>query len=422
MVMKQVLFITYFWPPSGKATLHWPLKIIQHLPGFGWQPLVLTADEDTFSFHDESMLKEVDPNLKVFKARALEPFGLYRRLLGKKKNAPLTASETISTTNRGLRHRLAIWIRMNLFIPDARIGWYWNAVRKGIQILRSENIQAIVSIGPPHTTLLVGKKLSTLFNIPHIPVFIDPWVDITYYRDFKRSKPTHALDRRLERSVLEQSAGVAFVSESMREDYIRRYPALQNKSHVLYWGYNEESFHNYIPKNIPDTEILLHAGNIFDYQNPKLLWTTLRKEMDDGRNLRIVFIGTVSPGIRQSLTETGLSDRTEFKGFLPYHKMIEELSAASYVMVCATEKRHVPGKLFEYLRSSKPILAFGDDNEEIQRILDEAKAGMIFPYTSSAQDFFDRAQYFQTRSDIVQRFDRKKIAGALAEILNKTSV
>ena len=127
--MPKVLFITYFWPPSGKATLHWPLRMIQHLPGFGWQPIVLTADEDTFSYKDESLVNEVDPNLHVFAARALEPFNLYRRLLGKEKNVPLTASETISTTNRGLRHRLAVWIRMNFFIPDARIGWYWNAVR-----------------------------------------------------------------------------------------------------------------------------------------------------------------------------------------------------------------------------------------------------------------------------------------------------
>jgi glycosyltransferase involved in cell wall biosynthesis len=419
--MKQVLFITYFWPPSGKATLHWPLKIIQHLPGFGWQPLVLTADEDTFSSQDESLLKEIAPDLKVFKARTWEPFGLYRRVLGKEKNAPLTASETISTTNRGLRHRLAIWIRMNLFVPDARIGWYWNAVRKGKQILRSESIQAIVSIGPPHTTLLVGKKLSKKFGIPHFPVFIDPWVDITYYRDFKRSKPTIVLDRRLESSVLEQSSQVAFVSESMKEDYIRRYPTLQNKSHVLYWGYNEEAFHGYSPKNEQTAEILLHAGNIFDYQNPKAFWTTLRKEIDKGRNLKIVFVGTVGPGIRQSIQDAGLSDRTEYKGFLPYKQMIEEISTASYLLVCATEKRHVPGKLFEYLRSGKPIIAFCDNNNEVEKILGQANAGKVFPYHYSQEDIVQQVGSCNPDLSVITQFNRKIIAGKLADILNNNT-
>jgi glycosyltransferase involved in cell wall biosynthesis len=109
-------------------------------------------------------------------------------------------------------------------------------------------------------------------------------------------------------------------------------------------------------------------------------------------------------------------------GFLPYQKMIEELNNASYVMVCATEKRHVPGKLFEYLRSGKPILAFGDDNEEVRRILDEAKAGMIFPYDSDARDYFDHVQSFKTDQDVVSRFDRKIIARKLAQILNSTAV
>jgi glycosyltransferase involved in cell wall biosynthesis len=416
--MQKVLFITYFWPPSGKATLHWPLKIIKHLSGYGWQPVVLTADEDTFSQKDESLLKEVDPDLKVFTAHAREPFGIYRRFLGKKKNSPLTASETISTTNRGLRHRLAVWVRMNLFIPDARIGWYWNAVRKGKQILQSENIKAIVSIGPPHTTLLVGKKLSLLSGVPHIPVFIDPWVDISYYQGLKRSKLTLAIDRHLERSVLENASRIVFVTESMKEDYGRRYPHIQSKSLVLYWGYDEEAFSTYTSKKKDGPEILLHAGNIYDHQNPRALWAMLRREIDQGRNLKIVFVGTVGPGIQQSIQEAGLEDRTEYKGFLPYQKMIEELGAASYVLVCASEKRHVPGKLFEYLRAGKPILAFGDGNKEVQRILEETQAGMIFPLTSSGEKFFAQVQYFQTNLKRVHRFDRKEISGILATVLN----
>ncbi len=421
MIMHKVLFITYFWPPSGKATVHWPLRMIQYLPSFDWHPCVLTADEDTFSQKDESLVKEVDPNLHVFTAPAWEPFGIYRRFLGKEKDAPLTASETISKTNRGIRHRLAVWIRMNLFIPDARIGWYWNAVRKGREVLRSENIQAIVSIGPPHTTLLVGKKLSEIANIPHIPVFIDPWVDISYYQGFKRSRLTLAIDRRFERSVLEKASQIVFVTDSMKEDYERQYPQIKKKSHVLYWGYDEVAFSTYTSKTSQEREILLHAGNIYDHQNPKALWATLRKEIDNGRNLKIVFVGTIGPAIRQSIKEAGLLDQTEFKGFLPYKNMIEELSAASYLLVCPSEKRHVPGKLFEYLRSGKPILAFGDDNKEVQKILDQTHSGMIFPSLSSGKEFFDRINSFQTNLDIVRQFDRREIAGRLAQILRTTT-
>jgi glycosyltransferase involved in cell wall biosynthesis len=230
---------------------------------------------------------------------------------------------------------------------------------------------------------------------------------------------TLAIDRHLERSVLEKASRIIFVTNSMKEDYARRYPHIQSKSHVLYWGYDEEAFGTYISRKLEGPEILLHAGNIYDHQNPKTLWTNLRKEIDKGRNLKIVFVGTVGPGIRQSIQGAGLNDRTEYKGFLPYTQMIEEIGNASYLLVCASEKRHVPGKMFEYLRSGKPILAFGDSNEEVRRILEETQVGMIFPLTSDGGEFFKQLPRFQTDLSNVRRFDRKEISGSLAKVLNE---
>ena len=188
--MKKVLFITYFWPPSGKASVHWPLNMIKYLPDFDCDPSVLTVEMDNFSHPDESLLKEINQNLKVKKSKSSEPFNLYRRFIGKKKDEPLIASETISLVNKKFSHRLSIWIRMNLFIPDARIGWYLSAIKEGKKFLNGYKHDAIITIGPPHSAHLIGKKLSKIFNIPHVPVFIDPWTNIIYYKDFKRSKLT----------------------------------------------------------------------------------------------------------------------------------------------------------------------------------------------------------------------------------------
>jgi hypothetical protein len=129
--VKRLLFITYFWPPSGKATLHWPLKIIKHLPENNWQPIVLTTDEDTFTQKDFSLLNEVDPNLKFINPKHLNHLIFIRKFIGKKPDEKLIASETISTTNNSLTHRISVWIRMNLFIPDARVGWNLSAVKAG---------------------------------------------------------------------------------------------------------------------------------------------------------------------------------------------------------------------------------------------------------------------------------------------------
>lgn len=423
--MKKILFITYYWPPSGKASIHWPLKIIKHLYTFGWIPSVLTADEDTFSQKDDTFLNEIPSEVKVFRAKSFEPFDIYKKFIGKGKGEQLVASETISNKNKSFTHRLSIWIRMNIFIPDARIGWYFPAVKAGLSFLKKEKIEAIVSIGPPHTTHLVGKKIASKFRVPHIPVFIDPWVDISYYKNFKRNKLTRSIDNRLEKSVLLNSAAAIFVTDTMMKDYEKKYPAIKNKSHVLYWGYSEEDFKvedERWNKEDGKEEVILHAGNIFDYQNPKQFWKTIRNEIDKGRKLKLVFIGSVSPEIKHSIVNTGLNLYTEYKGFLPYKEMLQEMLNADYLLVCATEPRHVPGKLFEYLRAGKPIIAFGDGNEEVRKILSDANAGMMFGYNESGEEFLISAASINVKQEYVQRFERKLITQKLNKILNSVSI
>ena len=416
--MKKVLFITFYWPPSGKATLHWPLKIIKYLPEFGWQPSVLTVKEDTFSAKDESLLSEIDENLDVIRTGYFNPFNIYRKLIGKKYDEPLIASETISLSDKKLFHRLSIWIRMNLFVPDARVGWYRRAVKAAKKYLINNKIDAIVSIGPPHSSHLIGKKLGKIFNIPFIPVLIDPWVDISYYREFKRNRFTLWLDNYFEKSVLENSAKVIFVTKSSLEGYQKKYPWLKGKAYVLYWGYNEDDFLKLDCNKKSEEEVLLHAGNIFDYQNPSSFWQTVKEEIQKGRNLKIKFIGTIGPAIKKAIEHEGLVQYTEYLGFLPYNEVLEEMCNAAYLLVCATEKRHVPGKLFEYLRTGNPIIAFGDDNEEVQQILKEANAGQLYSYKDNANEFFNIVNSFDTNLNVVKNYDRKEIAEKMSGILS----
>ena len=380
--MKKVLFITYFWPPSGKASLHWPLDIIRHLPKDKIEPIILTVEEETFTQKDESLLSKVDPNWRITKTKALEPFDIYRIFIGKKRNEKLISSETISTENKSLTHRIALWIRLNLFIPDARVGWNFTAIKAASRFIENEKIDAIVSIGPPHSSHLIGLKLSKRFNIPHIPVLIDPWVDIVYYKNLKRSCVTKKIDNHFEGSVLKNAKHVVFVNNSTQEDYQKKYDFIKNKSTVLYWGYDEEVFES-LPlnpltkergvKEELDEKVIVHAGNMFAYQNPKNFWKQIKIENDKGNKIVIRFVGSVDTEILDYLNSIGLKEKVQLMGFLPYKEMIKEILHADMLLVCSTEPRHVPGKLFEALRTGNPIIAFGDNNEEVKKIIDRCK-------------------------------------------------
>lgn len=417
--MKNVLIITYYWPPSGKASMHWPLSIASYLPENGWQPVILTVKEDSFTQSDTSQVNSISSSIKVFRTKTYEPFNIYKKFTGKRKDDQLVASETISKSNKSIVHRLSIWIRMNLFIPDARIGWYFPAVKEGKKIIKQENINAIVSIGPPHSTHLIGKKLSKKYNVSHFPVLIDPWVDIVYYKDFERSYITRLIDNKIEKSVLKNSKSAIFVTESMKTDYEKKYSFLQDKSKLLYWGYNEKDFDNLqIKKAEREEKVIVHAGNIFSFQNPAQFWKQINEENRSGNKYKIKFIGTVDPEVKRSIAEHDLDDCTEYAGFLPYYEMLKNICEADILLVCVSEPRHVPGKLFEYLRTGNPVIAFGDDNTEVKNILKESNAGMIFTYNESVKKFFTSYKFYSPNLSYIQKFDRKEIALQLSKVLN----
>ena len=414
--MRKILIISFYWPPSGKASMHWPVDIAAYLSRNNFEPVILTVNEDTFSGQDSSFINRMNNSVTIIKSKFWDPFVIYKKLLGKNSSEPLVASEAISKTGKSFAQKISLWIRMNLFVPDARVGWLIPGVREAKKYLRNNKIDLIISNGPPHTSHLIGKKLSRIFNIPLISVFIDPWVDISYYKEQKRNRFVVKFDNALEKSVVKHSSQFILVTKTLKEYFDKKYPFAENKSRVLYWGYNESAFESLNKDSLPN-KILLHAGNMYDYQNPLNFWKMLGGEISRGRNIKIKFIGTIGPQIRSTLEETGIIEHCEFMGFLPYRQVVREMMNASYLLVCAAEPRHVPGKLFEYMRTGNPIIAFGNDNKEVKELLEESNSGMLFNYNDSGKEFFEHIDKFNTNMAYVKKFDRNHVAEELVGII-----
>ena len=91
--------------------------------------------------------------IEVIRSKANDPFSFYKSFIGKNKNDSLSSSEVISTENKSVCLRIAIWIRMNLFVPDARVGWYFSATKMISKYLESNKIYSVITIGPPHSAI-----------------------------------------------------------------------------------------------------------------------------------------------------------------------------------------------------------------------------------------------------------------------------
>ena len=197
--MKKVLIITYYWPPAGGAGVQRALKFVKYLPQFGWEPIVLTVENPDSPTEDLSLLEDIPKECKVYKTKSLEPFEVYKKFTGRKSNEKIPGDILLKSDNVSLKDKLAKWVRVNLFIPDAKIGWKKYAVKKGSEIIRTENIDLIFTTSPPQTVALIGRKLAKLTGVKWIADFRDPWMEIVYYQNLNRSKITKAIDTSLEK-------------------------------------------------------------------------------------------------------------------------------------------------------------------------------------------------------------------------------
>ena len=128
--MKRVLFITYYFPPSGGSGVQRGLKMVKYLPETGWDPLVLTVHPDHAAYPDldPAMLSDVPKGTLVERTRSWDPYTMYARMMGKKKS-DVVGVGFLGADHASWKERFARWVRANLFLPDARVGWVRHAVR-----------------------------------------------------------------------------------------------------------------------------------------------------------------------------------------------------------------------------------------------------------------------------------------------------
>ena len=118
----KVLIVTYYWPPSGGGGVQRWVKFANHLRGFGWEPVIYTPENPNVPVYDESLLSEVPKDITVIKKPIREPYKLARFFSGGNASNRMGARGDDGDKSSLLK-RMALWVRGNWFVPDARILW-----------------------------------------------------------------------------------------------------------------------------------------------------------------------------------------------------------------------------------------------------------------------------------------------------------
>ena len=434
--MKRVLIITYYWPPSGGSGVQRWLKMSKYLPEYGWQPVIYTTENAEYPIVDPSLEKDVSPEAEVIRRPINEPYTFYKKFLGIKKEETVKMGFIQEKEKKkSWKSELSLWIRGNLFIPDARRWWVKPSVKYLKSYLKDHPVNAIISTGPPHSMHLIAMALKEATGLPWIADFRDPWTEIDYYQDLHLTRWADHKHHRLEHEVLTKADKVVTVAP----DGARRLGRIGNRNvRVIYNGFDRDD--DATAEVTPSEKFsITYLGVLSKIQNPEKLWEALGELVSENakfnNDLQINMIGQIDSSVAKSIGENGLNGSTTYLPYLP-HEQVSAVHRSSTLLLLLLMPDSEPrakglltGKLFEYLASGRPILCIGPEDGDAAHVINEANAGTAIGFDdkdkmkdtlkSLYQKYLNHNLPNNPNADI-ERYSRRALAGEYASLLEKS--
>lgn len=438
--MKRVLIITYYWPPSGGSGVQRWVKFAKYLPKEGWQPVIYTPENPELTTIDKTLAAEIPPEAEVVKTHIFEPYGIYRKLMGKGSSTDLKAltsagsdGNEVNPVNGGKKswkQKLSLYIRGNFFIPDPRIMWVRPSVKFLKSYLKKHPVDAIVSTGPPQSMHLIGLELSKATGLPWLADFRDPWTKIFYFKHLELTHRSEAKHQALEKKVVDGATRVIAVSPMVKKDFeaITSTPV-----ELITNGFDEEDFND--PFEADEYFNITHTGLFASDGDPEILWKVLAAKCQEDKEfrklLRIRLVGKTDQEIVNSIETAGLGPNLVNLGYQSHEVAVREQRNASVLILPLRKEPEyeavLPGKLFEYLASRRPILGIGQTDGAMAQVVRNTGSGIVYDWNEEQKirrwvDFsweeFKNHELLDNATDI-SMYSRRRLTKRLAALLEE---
>ena len=398
--MKKVLIITYYWPPAGGPGVQRWLKFVKYLPDFGIDPIVYCPENPSYPIIDSSLELDVNSNLTVLKIPIKEPYK-WARFFSKSKTSKLSKGLISNQKKQSILEKLLLFIRGNFFIPDARVSWVRPSVSFLSNYISEHQIDTIITTGPPHSLHLIGLQLKQKHALKWVADFRDPWTQIGYHKKLKLSSFAQKKHKKLEASVLQNADQLIVTSQKTKTLFseLTTTPIL-----VLSNGFD---FEFPTDSQLDSKFTLSHIGSLLEGRNPSVLWSVLSDLIEEseafGAAFQLNLIGDVSSEVMDTIQGYGLEKHTHNIGYVAHKELLKYQTKTQLLLLIeenSKETEHIiPGKLFEYMASKRPIIALGPNSSDVEAILNETNSGTYFRYDEQVA----------LRSCLLQHFEAYKI-------------
>ncbi len=424
--MKKILFIAYYFPPMAGAGVQKSLKFVKYLRDYDYEPIVLTVNPRwTRWLKDYTLLTELPAGLCIFRTPTLDWNWIFKLLWGLRL------------------HRLVSWLQRHWLLPDPEKTWLPFAKKRLREIVKEHDIALTYISGSPFSSFCLGKFAQDRYGIPYVLDFRDEWTNNP--TRLASDYPVASLIRetRLEETLLKECSGIVYTIPSyMRENFEQKYPFIKQKFYrIITNGYDESDFAGLgvNDQSVTDHLRIVYTGTFYDHRNPDMIWKALQSLYETGvvnpSLIKFELIGknTQSFVLGHSADSPLIRQTVEFKPNLSHQAALRELLSADVLLLFITPgknaKAELTGKIFEYMRTYKPILAIIPPDGVAADILrqcrtafisDSDDVGSIKEGISSLYSLWQENKLHVTPDvEFISKFNRKALTGFLADLFDE---
>lgn len=445
--MRRVLMVAYHFPPVGGVGVERTLKHAAFLPDHGWEAVVVAPSHSAYRIVDPASVERIPAGLEVHRAPTLEPAHLRRAIaavVGRRETGgappatdgatPAPPGRSGAGSARGLVNRAWAAIVPRVFFPDEHLLWAPSAVVAGLLAHRRLPVDAVYSSAPPVSGHLAAAVLADVLDVPWIADFRDPWMGNAFLGDLPA---THrALGRSMERSIVGRAERVVFATATWRDRYADRYPLRADRLVHIPNGYDRRDLGEAEPaaSGADAPYRLIHPGSMYGRRELAILLDgvslAIARDPTLRELLRVELVGWLSASSQSVAATRGpeLAPVVTFTGQRPRPEVLalERTADAGLIVIADDPGRDadVNAKLFEYLGLDLPVLAVAPAGET-RAILEELGWGLgVEPTPEGVAGGLATMMATprpRRRADVAGRYDRRRLAAQLAELLDELS-
>lgn len=407
--------LSYYFPPIGMGGTQRAAKFAKYLPEFGWEPTVITVKPIAYWAQDESLLDELHA-VRIIRTESFDP----QRLMAKYRSSKREITGV--KKNGGFVSTLNEFVIPFFLLPDSKILWKHHALKTIDELLIHEKFDALYTTSPPHSVQLIGKKLAKKYGLKWVADFRDSWAGGVVVHEptfFQRW-----MNRKMQSHVLRAADAVLTVTKSLKEEF-------EQESKYVHYIPN-----GFDPADFPSAEggqkekfVFCHCGSITKFSQPEGLLRALSElktqQPEVYKKIFFRFVGHDSLCNFSALVEKyNVQDAVEYLGYKTHREALRYLVNADALLLIALGKpgdHFIPGKTFEYLGASKPVLALTNIVDTKSLLEKFAHVFILDPENQNAIiETIEKIIHFRAREtkNDVQKYNRKLQTKQLAEILD----